>query len=151
MKKIIYLLVISFLTLQSCSKDDNNVPIVKEVIESPFNVRYEVIFSAGLKEKRSLTVIEYGSENSNKVYKINNRTNIKDLSKTWTHSFIFTGAKKPIYLVVNTNIEPVSEGSVRFKIYVNDKLVEDKTTTVSPRTDILVEKYFGASHWVNED
>ncbi|BDU27224.1 hypothetical protein [Flavobacterium sp. GSB-24] len=151
MKKITQLIAITFLILHSCSGDDNSIPVVKDVIESPFNVKYEVAFSSGLKEKRNFTVIEYASENSDKKFAINNRTTISDLSKTWTHNFTYTGAKKPTYLVVNTNIEPVSEGSVRFKIYVNNKLVEDKTITVNPRTDILVEKFFGASHWVNKE
>ena len=148
MKKVSLLIGILFIVLQSCSSDDEK-SVVNENIKQPFDVKYEVIFSEGLKEKRNYTVIEYGSESSSENYFLHNRVKIGDLSKTWTHSFTSRVAKMPMFLVVNTNIEPVSEGNVRFKIYVNNKLVEDKTTIVSPRTDILIEKFFGASYWVN--
>ncbi|WP_294963584.1 hypothetical protein [uncultured Flavobacterium sp.] len=148
MKKVSFLKVVVFLIFQSCSTDDNK-PVVRDSIMQPFDVKYEVIFSNGLKEKRNYTVIEYGSESSSGNYFLQNRAKIGDLSKVWTHTFTSRVAKMPMFLVVNTNIEPVSEGNVRFKIYVNNKLVEDKTTTVSPRTDILIEKFFGASYWVN--
>lgn len=149
MKKIISLIAITILVLQSCSSGEENIkPQVKDDIKPPYKVKYEVIFSSGLKDKRGSTAIEFGTEISPGEFVFGRRVTVFDLSKTWTHSFTVTVASNPLYLEVVTNVEPTNAGNVNFKIYVNDILVENVTKDVNPRTDISSSLFFGTSYWV---
>jgi hypothetical protein len=149
MKKIIFLIAITFLILQSCSSGEDNIqPQVKNDIKPPYTVSYEVSFSSGLQDKRNNTALQFASEISPGKFYFGNRTTISDLSKTWIHRFTVTVESNPLYLDIFTDIEPVKAGHVNFKIYVNDILVENVTTIVNPRTDISSSLFFGASYWV---
>ena len=147
MKKILLISSVCLL-LYSCSKDSSTPEIVKDDFKPPFIVKYEVSFSSGLQDKRAYTHIEYGSEYYQGTYWINNSVSIKNLSNTWTHTFTSTVAQNPLYLVVNTDIEPVNSGSVNFKIFVNNVIVTNQTTAVIPRTNISIPTFFGTSYWV---
>jgi hypothetical protein len=148
MKKILLLSYVCLLFF-SCSKDSSSPEVVKDDIKPPFIVKYELTFSSGLEDKRGTTRIKYGSEYQPGKYAINNSVYIYGLPNTWVHTFTSTVAENPLFLVVNTDIEPVNAGSVNFKIFVNNIMVANQTIAVIPRTNISIPTFFGTSYWVN--
>ncbi len=141
MKKLIYLFSFTFLLLQSCSSGDDNAPkepekIVVDNIKPPYTVRYEVKFSSNA--VKSDPEISYSHESPIGTWRIASAPGTLDnvnrttLTNGWVKEFTVTVAKNPLRLNCNVCYNPEAKASYTTKIFVNGKLVKEKTWTSSP-------------------
>lgn len=140
MKKIIYLSII-FLALQSCSSGDENASkepekVVVDNIKPPYTVRYEVKFS-------SIAVnddpeISYAYEYPKGTWRIASAPGTLDnvdrseLTNGWVKEFTVTVADNPLRIQCSVCYKPKANASYTTKMFVNGKLVKEKTWNSSP-------------------
>lgn len=141
MKKLIYLLSITFLLLQSCSSEDDNAPkepekVVVDNIKPPYTVRYEVKFS-------SIAVndnpeISYAFEYPKGTWRIASApgtldfVNKTELANGWVKEFTVTVPDNPLRIDCSVCYKPKANASYTTKMFVNGKLVKEKTWISSP-------------------
>lgn len=141
MKKLIYLLSITFLLLQSCSSEDDNAPkepekVVVDNIKPPYTVRYEVKFS-------SIAVndnpeISYAFEYPKGTWRIASApgtldfVNKTELANGWVKEFTVTVPDNPLRINCSVCYKPKANASYTTKMFVNGKLVKEKTWISSP-------------------
>ena len=140
MKKLIYLLSITFLLLQSCSSENDNAPkepekVVVDNFKPPYTVRYEVKFS-------SIAVnddpeISYAYENNGRWLIASapgtlDFVNKTELANGWVKEFTVTVPNNPLRINCSVCYKPKANASYTTKMFVNGKLVKEKTWISSP-------------------
>lgn len=156
MKNIIPFVFFLSICFISCSENNPTEPEEDNtnIVERPFNVKYEVSFSNNLLiQNASLPTMKYSREISPGVFRHwqtgpHNLTS-SELINGWSHSFTVTVDDSPLWLVMQTNFNPRETTEVNFKIYINDIIVENTTRTVNPNTDLSVDRLNGVNYKVD--
>lgn len=122
MKKIIYLLSITFLILQSCSSDDSqansdNEPVVEDNVKPPFTIKYELLFS---KTCLNAAHVYYNSDERNNGLHETGFTSAGD--KSWTKTITAKLLKNPYFADLATDAYFSEEAEVTYNVYVNNSL-----------------------------
>lgn len=124
MKKIFYLLSISFLLLQSCSPEDKSMPpavVVKDDIKPPFTIKYEILFSKPTFEQ---AMVEYTTDNNLYVPYVDY---IPSKTTSWTKTIVTNLAINPYHADLSSFSKFSEDATVTFNIYVNKTLYHHYT------------------------
>lgn len=137
MKKLLYssivLLLFSFsiilFLLPSCKKDNTPSPTpLKNVIASPFTVKYEIFWSQDLAGANDIgySPANYPKSNSNLIHEL-----IKYPEKTWTKTITVTTSIRPLEIHLQTDMQLYETGTVTLNIYINGTLVITDTEVIT--------------------
>ncbi len=159
MKNTISILLLSFIFLASCSKnEDSGATTLPEreynYIERPFNLKYEVSFSTSATTTYSDLFIKYASER-NGVFLIDSAPGQIDylqsneLNEVWSLESTITTNQTPLQIGVYSSFNPKETAEVNFKIYINNIIVENITRTVNPNPDLSINKLNGVTYFVD--
>ncbi|PKB14991.1 hypothetical protein [Flavobacterium sp. 5] len=139
MKKIIYLIAITFLILQSCSsggEDNISVPIiVKDDIKPPFKLKYELIFSSPAYNGCTSCVgyVEYTTDDNYNLPKLDY---IDNNVKIWSKEIIVKRVDNPYKVMLSTDTVMREKGTITFNFYVNGELNKTFVDTREPNDKI---------------
>jgi len=133
MKKIFYLLSITFLVLQSCSSEDKPAPVVviPDLIKPPYTVRYEVKFSSN--DVIGQPAISYAFEDPEGSWRIASAPGTlhyiqnSELNNGWVEQFTVTVDDNPLRIEASVFYNPRANASYTTKMFVNNNLVQAKT------------------------
>jgi hypothetical protein len=138
MKRLIYLLSVTFLLLQSCSsKDDANSQTA--VNSSTINVKYEIIASSNLRTNNlvgnpQITMTYTNSGGQQQI----ETTNYPNDFRTWNKTFTLTNTNRPLQLrldmsqLQNVNYFLLKNGgTVKINLYLDGILTKSQTETSS--------------------
>ncbi len=143
MKKIIYLISITFLILQSCSSGNESNPVVEipDLIKPPYTVKYEIIFPQNIPTYMGRTTTVHCSyENNNGIWLIatapgtNFYINGNNHNQGFTKTFTVTTDTNPLSLDLCTTYNPIISSPITLKIYVNNIVVKQSTEIRQPYT-----------------
>jgi hypothetical protein len=128
MKKIIYMICISILVLQSCSSDSNNNGSNNNNVSSPFTVRYELRTTSNVHSSWGAPMVTYVNSTGQQQTE-----SVPSLSSTnpWIKTITVTSTTRPLQLNLLLSTQPANVyrlwlsnvGSITQNIYVNDVLV----------------------------
>lgn len=132
MKKLISLIVISFLMLQSCSSGDSSTPVVviPDLIKPPYTVRYEVMFSSSVVNETPEISYAYQSQGTWRIASAPGTTayvSKYQLTNGWSKEFTVTVDDNPLRIQCSVCYKPTANASYTTKMFVNDKLVKETT------------------------
>lgn len=155
MKKLLYLLSISFLILQSCSSDDNgndNNTVIADNFKPPYTVKYEMQFPIDKISQLPWYELEidYSHESNGQFHYLTengegraylNRAELIQSNGFWSHTFLVTVDTNPLPLQIETDFDPISNAIVYYKMYVNGVLVYNEPVSIGPNP------YFPTPFW----
>jgi hypothetical protein len=141
MKKLICLFSITILFLQGCSSGNDNASkepekIVVDNIKPPYTVRYEVKFSSTAVNDEP--EISYAYEYSKGTWLIASApgtlayVNNNQLINGWVKEFTVTVNNNPLRIECSVCYKPTANATYTTKMFVNGKLVKEKTWNSSP-------------------
>jgi hypothetical protein len=138
MKKILFLISITFLILQSCSSGDDNTSkesekVVEDNIKPPYTVRYEVKFSSSA--VNADPQILYAHESPIGTWRIASAPGTLAYAKatsSWVKEFTVTVNDNPLRIECSVCYKPTANASYTTKMFINGKLVKEKTWNISP-------------------
>lgn len=152
MKKLIYLLSVTFLILQSCSSEDKSTPVVviPDLIKPPYTVRYEVKFSSTA--VNDTPEISYAYEYPVGTWRIASAPGTtayvskSELTNGWVKEFTVTVDDNPLRIQCSVCYKPTANASYTTKMFVNNKLVKEKTWNRIPESASSPCTYYDDSY-----